>query len=55
MVLKEYQVTYFKTIGFFHDHLSVDLLLDSLQTAFFKISKDNAKFELESAILMHFR
>ena len=32
----------------------LSILLDNLQTGFFKISKDNARFELESDILVHF-
>ena len=31
------------------------ILLDILQTAFFKISSDNARFELESTILVQFK
>ena len=37
-----------------HSNLS-KTLLHSLQIAFFKISKDNARFEFESAILVHFK
>ena len=32
-----------------------EILFDSIQTAFLKIYKDNARFELELAILVHFR
>ena len=32
----------------------LSILLDNLQSGFFKISKDNARFELESDILVHF-
>ena len=30
------------------------VLLNSLQTALFKISKDNTRFELEAAVQVHF-
>ena len=32
-----------------------EILRDGLQTVFFKMSKENVRFELESAILVHFK
>ena len=43
-----------RSLGSFINLLISLVLLESLQTAFFKISQDNARLELESANLMQF-
>ena len=56
VILSLYPENYPEWVKVFHVRIStlLSILLDSIQTVFFKISKDSARFDLKSAILVHF-